>query len=110
MLPGARRAVLRCARVPKISFILRKSFGGANVLSFAADVRLALPTGTIDVMGADAALKVVAGSEPTEAQRAEWDRKHAGVWPAAEAGYVDRVVQPKFARRELAATLMRLVT
>ena len=96
------------AKVPKMSFILRKSFGGANVLSFAADVRLALPMGTIDVMGAEAALKVVLGPEVTEAQREAWERDHHTVWAAAESGYVDRVVEPRHARRELWAVLQRL--
>ena len=87
---------------------MRKSFGGANVLSFAADVRLALPTAVIDVMGAEAALKVVLGPEVSDEQRAAWDAAHHTVWAAAESGYVDRVVQPKLARKELAATLARI--
>ncbi|MBL8953111.1 MAG: methylmalonyl-CoA carboxyltransferase [Myxococcaceae bacterium] len=95
-------------RVPKMSFIFRKSFGGANVLSFAADIRLALPMGTIDVMGSEAALKVVLGPEVSEAQREAWEKAHHTVWAAAEAGYVDRVVAPKEARRELARVLERL--
>ena len=64
--------------------------------------------GTVDVMGSDAALKVVLGSEVTAAQREAWEQAHHTVWAAAEAGYVDRVVLPKHARRELAATLERL--
>lgn len=97
------------AAVPKISFILRKSFGGANVLSFAADVRLALPMGTVDVMGSDGALAVVVGPEVSAEQREAWEKAHHTVWAAAETGYVDRVVHPRFARRELAVTLKRLL-
>jgi acetyl-CoA carboxylase carboxyltransferase component len=78
------------------------------VLSFAADVRLALPMGTIDVMGTDAALKVVLGPSVTDAQREAWEKAHHTVWAAAETGYVDRVVEPRHARRELAAVLRRL--
>jgi acetyl-CoA carboxylase carboxyltransferase component len=98
------------AHVPKVSFILRKSFGGANVLSFAADVRLALPTAVIDVMGAEAALKVVLGPEVSEEQKAAWEKAHHTVWAAAESGYVDRVVQPKLARKELVATMARVAS
>lgn len=96
------------ARVPKVSFVLRKSFGGANVLSFAADVRLALPTATVDVMGPEASLAVVLGPEVSEEQRAAWTAAHGSVWAAAETGYLDRVVQPRLARSELARVVAAL--
>jgi propionyl-CoA carboxylase beta chain len=105
-------------RVPRVCLVLRKSYGGGNVLSYNADVRLALPTARVAPMGVDAALEVALGPEPedmTEAQRAErearragWLRHHDHGWAAAAAGYVDRVVAPADARRELALAVENL--
>lgn len=106
------------ARVPRVCLIVRKSFGGASVLSFAADVRLAFPTARVDPMGPEATLEVVLGPEVpdlSEAERAErqrqketWLGAHDHAWVAAEEGYVDQVISPSAARRELWRTLARL--
>ncbi|MBK7864954.1 MAG: methylmalonyl-CoA carboxyltransferase [Archangiaceae bacterium] len=104
------------ARGPLVCLIVRKSFGGASVLSFAADVRLALPTARVGPMGADATLEVVLGPEPKdeqgkaarEAKRQAFVEKHDHAWAGAESGYVDRVIAPADARRELSAVLARL--
>lgn len=99
------------ARVPTICLIVRKCFGGATVLSFSAQVRLALPTARVGPMGADATLEVVLGpeakdaDEPTKAARAAkreaFLAAHDHAWAAAESGYVDRVIAFAEARREL---------
>jgi propionyl-CoA carboxylase beta chain len=99
------------AKVPLVCLVVRKSFGGASVLSFAADVRLGLPTARVGSMGADATLEVVLGPEvegasddsrrAREAKRAEWLAAHDHAWGAAEAGYLDRVVMPADARSAL---------
>jgi propionyl-CoA carboxylase beta chain len=106
------------AQVPLLCLILRKSFGGGNVLSFVGDVRLALPTARVAPMGVDPTLEVALGAEPPDAseeqkkareeRRAAWLSRHDHGWAAAEAGYVDRVVRPAEVRRELAATLAAL--
>jgi propionyl-CoA carboxylase beta chain len=104
------------ARVPMVCLIVRKSFGGASVLSFAADVRLALPTARVGPMGADATLEVVLGPEPDddkgkaarEAKKKAFLEKHDHAWAGAESGYVDRVILPADVRRELHAVLERL--
>ncbi|MBL9039544.1 MAG: methylmalonyl-CoA carboxyltransferase, partial [Archangium sp.] len=101
------------ANVPKLCLIVRKSFGGASVLSFAAQVRLALPTARVGPMGADATLEVVLGPEPTDAAaKAARDEKkqaflarHDHAWASAETGYVDRVIAPADVRRELGLAL-----
>ena len=101
-------------RVPVVSLILRKSFGGANVLSFAAQTRLALPTARIGPMGADAAFDVLYGPAPTDsdglAQRAEkkarWLKEQDSALAAARSGYVERVVMPEQARSELARAIV----
>lgn len=107
------------ARVPLVCLVLRKSYGGGNVLSFGADVRLALPLGRVAPMGLEAALEVALGPEPQgasdeelaarAAKRDDWRRRNDHGWAAAEAGYVDRVIRPADARRELVTTVRRLV-
>ena len=106
------------ATVPLVCLVVRKSFGGASVLSFAADVRLSLPTGRAAPMGAEATLEVVLGPEPASASDAEkaaraqhkteWLARHDHAFAAAESGYIDRVIAPAQVRRELCATLARL--
>jgi acetyl-CoA carboxylase carboxyltransferase component len=106
------------ARVPLLCLVVRKSFGGASVLSFAADVRLALPTARIAPMGADATVEVVLGPENPAAtdeerraraeKREAWLARHDHAWAAAESGYLDRVIAPARARSELCAALARL--
>jgi acetyl-CoA carboxylase carboxyltransferase component len=106
------------AQVPRLCLVVRKSFGGASVLSFAADVRLALPTARIAPMGADATVEVVLGPEnpaateeekrAREEKKAAWLARHDHAWAAAESGYVDRVIAPSKARAELCAALARL--
>ena len=105
-------------KVPLVCLIVRKSFGGASVLSFAADLRLALPTARVGPMGADASLEVVLGPEQpgaTEEERAAraarkqaWLAGHDHAWAAAEAGYIDRVIEPAQVRRALCTALDRL--
>jgi propionyl-CoA carboxylase beta chain len=120
VLPFGARLIIAYGelRVPRICLVLRKSYGGGNVLSYTAEVRLALPTARIAPMGVDAALEVALGPEPetmSDAERAErarrrdaWLARHDHGWAAAEGGYVDRVIDPRAARRELALTVARL--
>jgi acetyl-CoA carboxylase carboxyltransferase component len=106
------------ARVPLVCLVVRKSYGGASVLSFAANVRLALPTARIGPMGAEAASEVIFGPEhdamtPAErearlAKRAAWIAAHDHAWSPAASGYVDRVIHPEAVRRELAASVAAL--
>lgn len=106
------------ARVPRLCLVLRKSFGGGNVLSYSADVRLALPTARVAPMGVDAAVEVALGPAPVdptpeeaadrEDRRTSWLAEHDTVEAAARAGYLDRVVQPADARAALCLALARL--
>jgi propionyl-CoA carboxylase beta chain len=103
------------ATVPMLCLILRKSYGGASVLSFASEIRLALPMASVGPMGAEATLEVVVGPRPTEnpeawdQRRVEWLARHSGAYAAAADAYVDRVIAPAAARRELSMTLERMV-
>lgn len=106
------------APVPKLCLVVRKSYGGASVLSFAADHRLALPTAEVAPMGSAAAAEVELGPltpESTEEQRATreafitaWEARHGDVWSAAEAGWFDQVVAPEQARAALVTALRAL--
>jgi acetyl-CoA carboxylase carboxyltransferase component len=101
------------ARVPLICVVVRKSHGGASVLSFAADLRLALPTARVAPMAAEAMLEAVLGPPPAEEaalaqradQRADYLARHDHAWAAAEAGYLDQVVAPEQLRASLCAGL-----
>lgn len=112
------------ASSPLVSVVVRKSYGGANVLSFAADYKIALPTAEVAPMGADAAVQVALPPMPTtgtaaeiaEAQavrdefRADWKARYGSVWTAAHEGYFDKIVAPSELRRTLARTLEALGT
>ncbi len=96
------------AEVPKLCLVVRKSYGGASVLSFNADVRLALPTAEIAPMGADAAAQLLADEDGRAAFREAWKARYGAAWTAAESGYLDQIVAPADARRALAAALARV--
>jgi len=103
------------AKVPLVCLVVRKSYGGASVLSFASRIRLGLATARVGPMGANAAIEVAFGPEHpdmTDAeratraeQRAAWLAAHDHAWASAETGYLDRIVRPEDARRELVGAL-----
>jgi propionyl-CoA carboxylase beta chain len=102
--------------VPTISVTLRKSYGGANVMATAADLRLALPLAEIAPMGEGAAARVALGPEvdgedpaAREAFRAQWRGQHGDAWLAAERGFFDAIVHPDRLRADLHRALERLV-
>lgn len=107
------------ANVPRIAVVLRKSYGGANVLSYAADLRFALPTAAVAPMGVDAAERLLlapvsddADGETkarAEAERAafreNWAHEHGDAWAAARSGYFDQVVAPEALRDVLTQSI-----
>lgn len=105
-------------RVPRVSLVVRKSYGGASVLSFNADIRLGLPTARCGVMGVAAGLEVALGpenpdataeeKEAREARKRDWLAAHDHAWAATESGYLDRIVDPRAARHELFRALRSL--
>ena len=106
------------ATTPRICLVVRKSYGGASVLSFSAQVRLGLPTARVGIMGADAAMMVAFGPEPEDASSEElaerqarkqaWLTQHHHAWVPAESGYLDRIIHPSAARAELHRVLCSL--
>jgi acetyl-CoA carboxylase carboxyltransferase component len=106
------------ARVPKLTVVLRKSYGGAyitmNSRDLGADLVLAWPEAELGIMSARAAVGVVhrrqlRAAEDVEALRAqladEYFEEHLRAETAAAAGFVDELVEPADTRARLAAAL-----
>jgi methylmalonyl-CoA decarboxylase subunit alpha len=109
------------ATVPKITLIVRKSYGGAylamNSRDMGADVVLAWPTAAVAVMGADGAANIVYRREimqsenpaETRAQKiAEYKEAFENPYVAASKGYIDDVIAPEDSRRILIQALEML--
>jgi acetyl-CoA carboxylase carboxyltransferase component len=106
------------ARVPKLTVVLRKSFGGAHIAmnskQLGADLVLAWPGATLGVMGAEQAVSVMhrrrlvalddPGGERTALAR-EYSAQHLTVRHAAELGFVDEVIEPLETRDRLISAL-----
>jgi acetyl-CoA carboxylase carboxyltransferase component len=111
------------ATVPKMTVITRKAYGGAYVVMnskhLRADVCYAWPTAEIAVMGPEGAVNIVMRrdieqADDKEAKRAEliadYERKFANPYIAAERGYVDDVIEPAETRSRLIRSLRMLST
>src|SRR5690606_35409780 len=102
------------ATVPKITIILRKSYGGAYCVMSSkhlrGDINYSWPTGEIAVMGPKGAIEVLRGKKiaefTDETERAEYiqkaeddyKEKFANPYKAAEYGYIDDVIEPRNTR------------
>jgi propionyl-CoA carboxylase beta chain len=111
------------ATVPKVSIILRKSYGAGyfvmNGLAYEADYIVAWPTAEIAVMGPEGAVDIVYkreldGAENRQAVRQkkieEFRERFANPYVAAERGYVDAVIEPRETRKKLIQALQMLET
>lgn len=107
------------ATVPKITVITRKAYGGAYCVMASkhirTDINFAYPTAEIAVMGAEGAVGVLLKREIAEhdeafrkAKIAEFEEKFANPYIAAERGYIDEVIEPKFTRPKLIRALSLL--
>ncbi len=109
------------ATVPKITVIVRKAYGGAyDVMSskhIRGDVNLAWPSAEIAVMGPKGAAEIIfkkeiSNAEDPEAMLAqkekEYREKFANPFLAAELGYIDEVIEPRFTRQRLIQSLHML--
>jgi len=103
------------ARVPKLTVVLRKAYGGAaitmNSRGLGADMVFAWPQAEIGIMAARQAVgivhrRVLEGSDNPEAARAEltnaYAAEHLGAERAAACGFVDEVIEPASTRARLA--------
>ncbi|AOS44867.1 Methylmalonyl-CoA carboxyltransferase 12S subunit [Lacunisphaera limnophila] len=106
------------ASVPKITFILRKAYGGAYLAmcssDMGADLVYAWPTAEIAVMGAEGAVKIlykreIAAAKDPKAKEAElaaeYRDKFASPYQAARKGLITDVIEPAQTRGTLAMAL-----
>ena len=109
------------ARVPKLTVVLRKSFGGAyitmNSRDLGADLVLAWPDAELGIMSARAAVNVTArravrAADDPDAELArlasDYAREHLVAEAAAAAGFVDEIIAPADTRARLAWALRTL--
>ncbi len=109
------------ATVPKITLITRKAYGGAyDVMAskhIRADINFAYPTAEIAVMGPDGAVNIIfrnelaAAADPVAKKAelvAEYRKKFANPFKAAELGYIDEVIFPRDTRPKLIRALTML--
>ena len=112
------------ATVPKITVITRKAYGGAYCVMgskhLRTDINYAYPTAEIAVMGPEGAVNILyrrelaaAGDKAEEFRKAkieEFRERFANPYTAAEKGWVDEVIQPRYTRPKLIAALRMLDT
>jgi acetyl-CoA carboxylase carboxyltransferase component len=109
------------ARVPKVTVILRKAYGGAvitmNSRDLGADLVFAWPQAEIGIMAARQAVGIVHRRELAAADRrdsalaelaAGYADEHLTADRAAAAGFVDEVIEPLATRERLAWALATL--
>jgi propionyl-CoA carboxylase beta chain len=102
------------ATVPKVTVITRKAYGGAydvmNSKHIGADLNYAWPGAEIAVMGAKGASEIIFRKEIKEAEdpvaklkekETEYASLFANPYLAAERGFIDEVIEPKYTRRKL---------
>ncbi|HEY5960659.1 MAG TPA: acyl-CoA carboxylase subunit beta [Polyangiaceae bacterium] len=112
---GAKLLYAYCeSNVPKLSVILRKSYGGAYIVMsskhIGGDVVLAWPSAEIAVMGAKGAVEVlykreIGAAEDPKGEMAKRTKEYEDLFlsprQAAERGFIDAVIDPAETRRKL---------
>jgi acetyl-CoA/propionyl-CoA carboxylase carboxyl transferase subunit len=106
------------ADVAKATVVLRKAFGGAyivmNARDLGADYTFAWPGAEIAVLGAQGAVRIlerkrIAAATHPDLLRTELEdsyrQKYLSPWPAAQAGYIDEVIEPHETRSRLVTAL-----
>lgn len=109
------------ATVPRITVITRKAYGGAydvmNSKHIRGDVNYAWPSAEIAVMGPKGAAEIIfrkeiANSEDPQTMLAqkekEYREKFANPYLAAERGYIDEVIEPRYTRLRIIQALRML--
>ncbi|MEG1634699.1 MAG: carboxyl transferase domain-containing protein, partial [Rikenellaceae bacterium] len=114
------------ATVPKVTVILRKSYGGAYCVMSSkhlrGDINYSWPTGEIAVMGPKGAIEVLAAKEIATIEgdeakaafiaqkEAEYREAFANPYNAAKYGYIDDVIEPRNTRFRVIRALQSLST
>ena len=109
------------ATVPKLTVVTRKSYGGAYCVmaskQIRADVNFAYPTAEFAVMGPEGAVNILYRRELEDSKDPaalrqkkvqEFRDKFASPYVAAERGYIDEVIEPRFTRPKLIRALALL--
>ena len=109
------------ARVPKVTVILRKAYGGAYIAmcskGLGADFVFAWPIAEIAIMGAEGAVNIVArkiiqaAPDPEAERKAQieaYEQKFLNPYIAAAHGYIDQVILPEETRTKIAAAFEML--
>jgi acetyl-CoA carboxylase carboxyltransferase component len=109
------------ARVPKLTVVLRKAYGGAyitmNSRDLGADLVLAWPGAELGIMSARAAVGIVQRRELRVAADPDGElgrladvyaEQHLRAESAAAGGFVDEVIEPAETRRRIAGALLAL--
>lgn len=120
---GAKLCWAYCeATVPKLSVVLRKSYGGAYIVMSSkhvgGDFNLAWPKAEIAVMGASGAVEILHGKQlkdhPDPSQRAgelaaEYNDRFCNPGIAESRGFLDAVIEPHETRSALYRGLRAVV-
>jgi acetyl-CoA carboxylase carboxyltransferase component len=106
------------ATVPLITVIVRKAYGGAYIAMgskhLGADFVFAYPTAEISVIGPEGAVETIFREEIERAEDKakmreqklrEYREKFSNPYNAAEMGFVDDIVDPRFTRVKLVSSL-----
>ena len=111
------------ATVPKATVITRKAYGGAYCVMASKHIRtdanFAWPTAEIAVMGPEGAVNIVYKREIEQAPAdsraqlreekiAEFRKRFANPYVAAERGYIDAIIEPHETRARLISALRSL--
>jgi len=111
------------ATVPKVTVITRKAYGGAYCVMASkhirTDVNYAYPTAEIAVMGPEGAVNIIYKRELASTKNVdklreqkveEFREKFANPYIAAQRGFVDEIIEPKYTRKKLISALRMLDT
>lgn len=112
---GAKLLYAFCeASVPRVTVILRKSYGGAycvmNSKNVGGDLNFAWPTAEIAVMGPEGAVAILYKKELDESEdpvklkkelAAKYREDVANPYVAEEKGFIDEVIDPAETRKKL---------
>lgn len=114
------------ATVPKVTVILRKSYGGAYCVMSSkhlrGDINYSWPSGEIAVMGAAGAIEVLYSKDISKIEdpekkaafiaekEAEYKDAFANPYEAAKYGYIDDVIEPRNTRFRIIRALQSLAT
>ena len=114
------------ATVPKVTVILRKSYGGAYCVMSSkhlrGDINYSWPTGEIAVMGPSGAIEILYSKDITKIENedekslfisgreAEYREVFANPYNAAKYGYIDDIIEPRNTRFRVIRALQSLAT